>query len=217
MAHLLIIGGHGRVALLAAPKLVQDGHWVSSVIRDPDQAPEVAASGAEAVVADVELLDVDQLADLVRGVDVVIWSAGAGGGDPRRTLAVDRDAAIRSMDAARRAGVPQYVMVSFFGSRPDHGVPADNPFHTYAEAKWQADEHLRGSGLGWTILRPSRLTLTPSPGTIDPKPTESGPTSRDLVADVIRAVVSADPAAMRGFELDFTDGEVPIADVLAQR
>ncbi|MFV0319370.1 MAG: bifunctional nuclease domain-containing protein, partial [Microbacterium sp.] len=105
MARILIVGGHGKVALLLAPQLVARGDTVTSVIRNPAHDAEVAATGAAPLVADVAQLDTDQLTNIVAGNDVVVWSAGAGGGDPQRTYAVDRDAAIRSMDAAAVAQV----------------------------------------------------------------------------------------------------------------
>src|SRR5699024_3490963 len=140
-----VIGGHGKVALHLAPLLVEHGHSVSSLIRNPDHRDDVAAAGAEPVLADVEQLDLDALTEVLRGHDAVVWSAGAGGGNPQRTFAVDRDAAVRSMDAAAGAGVRRYVMVSYFGAGPDHGVSEDNSFFAYAEAKAAADEHLRRS------------------------------------------------------------------------
>src|SRR5690606_5669367 len=116
--------------------------------------------------------------------------AGAGGGNPDRTRAVDRDAAIRSMEAAERAGVSRYVMVSYFGSRPDHGVDPSHAFHAYAEAKAAADEHLRNTGLAWTILGPSGLTLEAGTGKIDTEAADSGQVSRENVARVIAAVLA---------------------------
>ena len=101
---IAIIGGHGKVALRLAPLLAERGDLVSSLVRDPDQSAAVAATGATPVVADVEHLDVAGIAAHLAGHDAVVWTAGAGGGDPGRTRAVDRDAAIRSMDAARSAG-----------------------------------------------------------------------------------------------------------------
>ena len=154
MARIVLIGGHGRVALRLERLLTERGDEVDAIIRNPDHDADVEATGATAVVADVEQLDVDELARLLGGYDAVVWSAGAGGGNPQRTYAVDRDAAIRSIDAAERAGVRRYVMVSYFES-PDHSVPESNPFHHYAEAKAAADEHLAATALDWTILGPA--------------------------------------------------------------
>ena len=103
MARILILGGHGRVALLLEPLLVSRGHTVTAVIRNPDHAAEVAATGAQALVADIETFDLDQLTNLVAGNDVVVWSAGADEGDPARTYAVAPDAAIPGVGTARDA------------------------------------------------------------------------------------------------------------------
>lgn len=85
MSRVLIIGGHGKVALRLAPLLLARGDEVSAVVRNPEHQADVAATGASPVVADVERLDVDQIAAVLRGHDAVVWSAGAGGGDPART------------------------------------------------------------------------------------------------------------------------------------
>jgi len=90
-----------------------------------------------------------------------------GGGDAARTYAVDRDAAIRTIDAALAAGVDRFVMVSYFGAGPDHGVDPDNGFFAYAEAKAAADAHLRASGVEYTILAPSTLTDDDPTGMIE--------------------------------------------------
>jgi uncharacterized protein YbjT (DUF2867 family) len=213
MSRILIIGGHGKVALLLAPLLVARGDEVASVIRNAEHSADVSATGATPVVADVEALSVAELAALVTGSDAVVWSAGAGGGSPARTYAVDRDAAIRSMDAASSAGVPRYVMVSYFGASSDHGVPADNPFFAYAEAKAAADDHLRASDLSWTVLGPSALTLDPATGCIDRGAAESGSVSRADVAAVIAATL-IEPRTI-GRTIRFNSGEVPIAEAIA--
>ena len=213
MSRIAIVGGHGKVALLLAPLLVGRGDEVTSIVRNPTHVPEVEATGAAAVVADVERLDTAGIADLLAGHDAVVWSAGAGGGNPERTRAVDREAAIRSMDAAAAAGVPRYVMVSYLGARPDHGVPADNPFFHYAEAKAAADEHLRGTALDWTILGPSTLTLEPGTGRISlANPGDSGRVSREDVAAVAAAALR-EPRTVRQF-VGFVQGQTPIDEAL---
>ncbi|WP_435527560.1 NAD(P)H-binding protein [Microbacterium aurantiacum] len=213
MSRVLLIGGHGKIALLLEPLLVDRGDTVTAVIRNPDHDAEVAATGAHPLVADVQSFDVDQLTNLVSGNDAVVWAAGAGGGDPERTRAVDRDAAIRSIDAAVAAGVRRYVMVSYFGAGPDHGVPEDDDFYAYAEAKAAADTHLRESGLDYTIVAPSSLTLDEPTGRIDVRAEESGSVARADVAAVIAAVL-ADERTI-GRTISFNTGGQPIADAVA--
>ncbi len=54
------------------------------------------------------------------------------------------------VDAAKRSGVKRYLHMSALGSRP-------NAKAKYHQTKWQAEEIVRGSGLEWTIFRPSLI------------------------------------------------------------
>ncbi|GAA0970025.1 SDR family oxidoreductase [Nocardioides aquaticus] len=215
MSKVIIVGAHGKVARLAAPRLVAAGHEVTGVIRKEEQADAIREIGAEPLVADVESASTDEITRVVTGHDVVVWSAGAGGGNPERTWALDRDAAIRTIDAAVAAGVPRFVMVSYFGAGPDHGVDPEQDFFAYAESKTQADAHLSASDLAWTILRPSGLTEEAGTGGIETGPgVTGGQVARATVADVIAAAVDA-PDAAKGVTLEFNDGDQQVADVFA--
>lgn len=195
MARIIVIGGHGKVALQLARILTERGDEVSSVFRNLDHSDDVAASGAKPVVADIEQLETEALAGLLAGHD-----------------AVDRDAAIRVIDAAGKAGARRFVMVSYFGAGPDHGVPQDNPLFAYAEAKAAADAYLRSSDLDWTVLGPGRLTLGPATGRIAIG--DGSEVSRADVALVVAAVLADDSTI--GRTIEFNNGDVPIADALAQ-
>ena len=190
MSRVAIIGGHGKVALHLTKILTSQDHQVTSIFRNKDHAADIEELGATPVVVDVAELSVAQMADVFRGHDAVVWSAGAGGSSVEATYAVDRDAAIRSMDAAQEASVGRYVMVSYIGSRKDHGVPEDNGFFHYAEAKAAADEHLRNSELAWTILGPGGLTTDPGTGKIEvsDEPQQDSVTRED-VAHVVAVVL----------------------------
>lgn len=215
MAEIVIIGGHGKVALRLAPLLVEQGHEVTSVFRKPEQEEAVRKTGATPLVLDVENASTEEIAETIKGHDAIAWSAGAGGGNPDRTYAVDRDAAIRSMDAARQAGIRRYVMVSYIGSDPDHDVPEDSSFFPYAEAKAAADEYLRQTDLQWTILGPGRLTLDEPRKKINPD-ADPGAANRDTsranVAHVIAAVL--DEPATFNKTIDFIDGGTPIQEAI---
>jgi len=213
MTRILIIGGHGKIALLLAPLLVARGDIVTSVIRNPEHSASVARTGAAPVVADVEQLSTTELATLFKDHHAIVWSAGSGGGSPERTYAVDRDAAIRSIDAAAESGIPRFVMVSYFGASLEHGVPADNSFFAYAEAKAAADAHLTASTLDWTILAPSTLTDDPGTGEIETGEGITGSSvSRADVAAVAAAVLADDGTVRR--VIPFNSGSTPIKDAL---
>lgn len=215
MTSIAIFGGHGKVALTLSRLLVGAGHDVRSIFRNEEHVPDVVATGASPVVADLETADVPAMAEILHGVDAVVWTAGAGGGSEARTYAVDRDAAIRSMNATVSAGATRYVMVSYFGAGPDHGVPHDNSFFAYAEAKAAADEYLRGTGLDWTILGPSSLTDDQPSSRIEINEDGSvkgGSVDRADVAAVIAGVVEL-PASY-GRIIEFNNGPTPIGKAL---
>ncbi|UIN29453.1 SDR family oxidoreductase [Microbacterium binotii] len=213
MSRILIIGGHGKIALLLAPLLAARGDEVTSVVRNPDHVDDVHAAGATALVLDVAAADTKTLSDALAGFDAVVWSAGAGGGDAARTYAVDRDAAIRAMDAAEVAGVSRFVMVSWIGSSPDHGIDPSDSFFPYADAKLAADEHLRRSSLEWTVLGPGTLTSDDATGRITTEPTGRGEISRADVAQVIAATLG-DAATIRR-TIRFGAGPTPISEALS--
>lgn len=227
MTTVTIIGGHGKVALRTTPLLRDAGYMVRSVIRAEAQSANVSAAGAVPVIADIEHLDVDAISDLIDGTDVVIWSAGAGGGSDERTWAVDRDAAVRTMDAADKVGARRFIMVSYLNSRlvdgvapiteTEAGLPAPA---AYYNAKSEADEHLRtATNLDWTILGPSVLSAETGNGSItlvtDPetRDVDVPTTSRENVAQILVAVINNPTTVGRTF--NFHDGETSISQAVA--
>lgn len=220
MSNVIIVGGHGKVAQLATPLLVEAGHKVTSIIRSADQEDAIKQLGATPLLLDIETSNQDDLAKAFAGQDAVVWAAGAGGGNPERTYAVDRDAAIASMDAAQGANAMRYIMISYLGSALDHGVDEDNSFFPYAESKALADEHLMDSDLHWTILGPGKLTLDDPSNRIrrvgrmsndELGENDSKDTSRANVANAIAAALSSDKTVNN--IVDFVDGQTPIEDI----
>jgi uncharacterized protein YbjT (DUF2867 family) len=222
---VVILGGHGKVALLAVPRLRAGGYAVDSVIRDPKQSADVEKVGGNPVVLDIEQASVDELAQAFDGAAAVVFSAGAGGGNPARTEAVDHLAAVRAIDAAKQAGVAKFVIVSYATVSVDlDRVDPDNSFYPYVQAKHAADAYLRESGLDYTVLGPGGLTLEPATeaitvadgeGKVDGQwPTGQGAnnTSRDNVAAVLAHVLSTGAAS--NATVNFYDGKTPIADAV---
>lgn len=220
---VVILGGHGKVALLATPKFREAGYPVANVIRNPEQESEIRRVGGEPVLLDMEKATVDELAEVFRGAAAVVFSAGAGGGDPERTNAVDYEAAVRTMDAAEQAGVKRYVMVSYAGAQSDiERVDPEDSFYPYVKAKHDADKHLQGSDLDYTILGPGLLTLEPASrkitrvdedGHVDGREPEGeeNHTSRENVAEVMVQVIKENAAVRQVF--NFFDGQTPITEV----
>ncbi|WP_077739179.1 NAD(P)H-binding protein [Mycolicibacterium boenickei] len=204
---VVIAGGHGKIALILEQLLSARGDEVAGLIRNPAQAADLQAAGAEAVVLDLEQASVDEVA-----VAAVVFAAGAGpGSGAARKQTVDRDAAILLADAAEAAGVSRYVMVSALAA-DDRSLDAnyDEVFLAYMRAKSEADADVRArTGLHTTIVRPGGLTDEPGTGTVTvAESTGRGTIPRADVARVLLAVLHEPGTAGRTFEV--ISGETPI-------
>lgn len=207
---VLVAGSHGNIGQRLVRLLSQEGHDAVAMIRDPGQAEEMESLGGIPLVADLS----GDVAEAPAGCDAVVFTAGAGpGSGPGPKQVVDRGGAEKLVDAAQRTGARRFVMVSSIGAHdPNRGPEGMRP---YLEAKRQADEHLQGSDLAWTIVRPGSLHDGPGDGRVRAS-TElgaRGPVSRDDVASVLLAVLGRDDLVGVVFEL--FDGEEPIEEALA--
>lgn len=207
---IVIAGGHGQIALRLERLLSARGDEVAGIIRKPEQAAELRAAGAEPVVLDLESASVEEAAEALRGADAVVFAAGAGpGSSTERKETVDKGAAVLFADAAVRAGVRRFVVVSSMGADPRH--TGDEVFDVYLRAKGEADAYVTAQdALDWTILRPG--SLTDEPGTRLVKlaaHTGRGPVPRDDVAAVLAELVESSSTA--GLTLELIEGSVPVA------
>ncbi|GGZ13623.1 SDR family oxidoreductase [Streptomyces nitrosporeus] len=206
---IVIAGGHGQIALRLERLLAARGDEAVGVIRDPQQSEELRSAGAEPVVLDLESATVDQAADVLRGADAAVFAAGAGpNSGAARKDTVDRGAAVLFADAAERAGVRRYVVVSSMGADPGH--PGDEVFDVYQRAKGEADAYVRSRGaLEWTILRPGMLTNDAGTGRVAlAASTGRGPVPRDDVAATLLELL--DTPATAGLTLELISGDKPV-------
>jgi len=219
---IVIAGGHGKIAQLLERRLADAGHDPVGIVRNEDHVADLEAAGARAVVLDLESTDVDTLAGHLDGADAVVFAAGGGGGSgAERKLTLDRDGAVLLADAAERAGVSRYVMVSAMSTDdfdPDAAeLPAEDDdavFQVYLRAKSEADADLRGRDLDWTIVRPGGLTDDAGTGQVSVGRTvERGSVPRADVAEVIATALVEGTAVRTQFEL--VSGDLPISDALA--
>jgi uncharacterized protein YbjT (DUF2867 family) len=195
---VVVVGGHGKIAMRLLRLLADRGDRARGVIRNPDHAADLEELGAEAVICDVEA---EALTGAVEGADAVVFAAGAGpGSGPERKHTVDYGGAVKLIEAAKANGIFRYVMVSSIGAHdPD---AAEGTFRVYLQAKGDADAALEESGLDHTIVRPGSLTDDPGTGLVDLS-TELGrrdSVPRDDVAAVLAEVLSAPNTIGKTFE-----------------
>ncbi|GAA0631348.1 SDR family oxidoreductase [Streptomyces thermocarboxydovorans] len=207
---IVIAGGHGQIALRLERLLAARGDEAVGLIRKPEQADDLRQLGAEPVVLDLESASVEEVAERLAGADAAVFAAGAGpGSGAARKETVDKAAAILFADAAVRAGVRRFLIVSSMGADPSH--QGDEVFDVYLRAKGEADEYIRNlDGLDWTILRPGRLTNDPGTGLVRLEAhTGRGSIPRDDVAAVLAELL--DTPATAGLTLELISGKVPVS------
>ncbi|WP_037674618.1 SDR family oxidoreductase [Streptomyces griseus] len=207
---IVIAGGHGQIALRLERLLAGRGDEVAGIIRKPEQGEDLREVGAEPVVLDLESASVEEVAERLRGADAAVFAAGAGpGSGTARKETVDKGAAVLFADAAVRAGVRRFVVVSSMGADPDH--QGDEVFDVYQRAKGEADAYVQGQdALDWTILRPGALTDDPGTGLVRLEArTGRGPVPREDVAAVLAELV--DTPATTGLVLELISGSTPVS------
>jgi uncharacterized protein YbjT (DUF2867 family) len=211
MSTIAIAGGHGKIALILGRLLAERGDTVRGLIRNPDQADDLRAVGIEPVIADLE--SESDIASAIRGADAVVFAAGAGpGSGDARKKTVDLGGAVKLIEAAKAEGVSRYLIVSSMGAEK---APADGSegFGAYLQAKFEADEAVRASGLDYTVVRPGGLTDDPGTGLVTiAEDTGRGKVPRADVAAVFAACL--DTPSTIGQSFDLTSGTTPIPDAL---
>lgn len=207
---IVIAGGHGQIALRLERLLAARGDEVAGIIRKAEQSDDLREAGAEPIVLDLESASVEEVAEQLRGADAAVFAAGAGpGSGTDRKDTVDKGAAVLFADAAVRAGVRRFLVVSSMGADPAH--EGNEVFDVYLRAKGEADEYVRGlDGLDWTILRPGMLTNDAGTGLVRLEAhTGRGPIPRDDVAATLAELL--DTPATAGLTLELISGSAPVS------
>jgi uncharacterized protein YbjT (DUF2867 family) len=209
--NVVIVGGHGQVALRLAKLLAERGDSPRGIIRDTDQADDLEAIGCEPIVLDIENVEIS---DAVAGANAVVFAAGAGpGSGPARKLTVDYGGAVALIEAAQQHDIKRYLMVSAIGAnRPERWSEQMKPYY---EAKADADKAVMESGLDYTIVRPGGLTNDPGTGKVQiaERLEGGGSVTRDDVAAVLAEVLRADNTIGKAFDL--LNDRTPIPEAVA--
>ncbi|WP_042940082.1 SDR family oxidoreductase [Rhodococcus sp. AW25M09] len=213
---IVIAGGHGQIAQHLTQVLTASGDRAVALIRNSDHVDAVTALGALPQIIDLESASVDELAAVLDGADGVVFAAGAGpDSGPERKDSVDRAGAVLLADAAEKAGVSRYVLISSVGAGEPVADDVDDGWKAYIEAKTAAEENVSArSGLDWTILRPGKLTdedPTNSVSLTEP-PAEYGEVPRADVAAVIAQLLETGGAVHKTLML--MSGSTPIVDAV---
>ncbi|MEN2767085.1 SDR family oxidoreductase [Ornithinibacillus xuwenensis] len=209
---VLLIGANGQIGKHIVDLLqASENHTVRALVRKKEQADALREKGVETVIADLEG-SVDALADALKGCDAVVFAAGSGGKTGfDKTLLVDLDGAVKSMEAAELAGVKRYLIVSALQAH--NRTNWSEVIKPYYVAKHYADRMLMASGLDYTIIRPGGLLNEPGTGNVRAANNlERGSIPRE---DVARTVVAAlDEPATINRAFDLISGDELISDAI---
>jgi uncharacterized protein YbjT (DUF2867 family) len=148
----LIVGASGTAGSRIARRLLDRGDPVRAVSRDPARLEGLGRLGAEAVRGD--LRDAGWMDGALRGVRSLVLSSH-GLVPPTRDNhpgIADDLGNRRIIEAASRAGVERVVYIS--------AALADEASSLFGRAKHRAEEHLKASGLAYTIVRPTTFIET---------------------------------------------------------
>ncbi|MFE6685643.1 SDR family oxidoreductase [Streptomyces sp. NPDC057743] len=137
---ILVTGATGTIGRHLVRALAESGTRFRALVRNAAKGREL---GCECVVGDFD--DPASMAAALRGVDRLLLNSGGAlpvaGQQPmvrQQTTAID---------LARAAGVAHVVKVSAW--RPGPGAKLS------VRAHWEIEEHLKASGLGWSMLQPT--------------------------------------------------------------
>lgn len=210
--NILLIGAKGQIGRQLTELLHNSNdHQVTAMVRKEEQAEQLKKLGIKTVLADLEG-SVESLADAAEGHDTIIFTAGSGGKTGYdKTLLIDLDGAAKTIEAAEKAGVERFIMISALQAHVRENW--NEVIKPYYAAKHYADKILQASKLNYTIIRPGRLENEPGTGKISAAADlERGSIPREDVAKTALAALTEKMTYRTAFDL--VSGDVPIADAL---
>jgi uncharacterized protein YbjT (DUF2867 family) len=209
-----VVGANGQIGKQLVHFLKEEnGYTPIAMVRKEEQADSFVKEGVESVLADLEG-SVDDLVKAFSGSDAVVFSAGSGGSTGLdKTLLIDLDGAAKTVEAAEKAGISRYVMVSAYQAHNRDNW--NEELRPYYVAKHYADKVLMGSGLDYTIVRPGGLLNESGTGKVEIGDNiEPGSITREDVAKVLLSVLGSKNTY--GTSFDVIAGDDSIADAVSK-
>lgn len=211
---ILVVGANGQIGKHLVKLISESGdHSAVAMIRKQEQAAYFTELGAEVAIVDLEG-EIDGIVGAAAGVDAIVFTAGSGAHTGKdKTIMVDLDGAVKTIEAAKVAGVKRFIMVSSFDTRREAIQSAPESFAPYVAAKHYADEWLKRTDLDYTIVHPGLLTNDAGIGTVQAAPeVERGAVPREDVAKVIFSCLLHNSTIGKEFQL--VTGTTPIDEAV---
>ncbi|MCY7277937.1 MAG: SDR family oxidoreductase [Phormidesmis sp. CAN_BIN44] len=196
MSHVFLAGASQGVGREILKGLLAQHQKVKAFVRSESVAAELQTMGVETAIGDA--LNSEQITQAMAGspIDLVISTIG---GKPQQGERADYKGNQNLIDAAVKAGVKRFILVTSIGSGESAAALPPQAFSALKDVlaeKEKAEQHLIASGLTYTIIRPGGLKSEPATGngvlTEDPK--IAGSIHRADVAQLVCRCVDSDRA-----------------------
>ncbi|MEL6463816.1 MAG: NAD(P)H-binding protein [Pseudomonadota bacterium] len=142
---ILVFGATGTIGGATTTALTKRGYVVTCAVR-----PGSRAAVADAHIVSVDVTDPVSLSQDVFGgarYDAVICCLASRTGAPQDAWAIDHRATVNVIKAAQAAGAAHFVLLS--------AICVQKPVLAFQHAKLAAEQALIGSGLSYSIVRPT--------------------------------------------------------------
>ncbi len=153
-----MLGSTGFFGRGVAHKLIDGGHQLRVLVRDPMKAAAFKVRGAQVMVGDA--LTPAALTQAAQGVEHIVSLVAVRRNRPQSYLAVNVDGPRIMAEAAKAAGGTSVVFVSAIGARLD-------AHYKYLTSRWMGEQELAKSGVAGTILRFSMVLAEEGGALID--------------------------------------------------
>ena len=158
---IMVVGASGRAGRPIIKRLKEQGYTLRAMTRNKERAVSRVGDGYDWLEADVK--DPESLKVALSGVDKIISTVGAAypgrsprPDDPDRPETVDFEGVRNLVDVAKENGVNRIVLMSAIGAG-DQTNPLNEMFSDILMWKYKGENHLRKSGIDYTIIRPGDL------------------------------------------------------------
>ena len=204
---VIVIGAHSSVGEHVVSKLMKNGYTSCAVVGNENKIELLKKRGATDVVVYEEHL----LQTLFKGYDAAIYLTGINPKGPTgRTVMVDHQSVIETVNEAEKQGVKRFVMMSAIMANEEAGDESRE-----IGAKEMPDELLRQSKLTYTIVQPAALTDKPGHGKISAAETLDSnglEISREDMAEVL--VLSLETEATFNKTFEVAGGDTTVSKAL---
>ena len=162
-SHIFLAGASRGVGLEIAKLLVAQEMQVTALLRSPANRTELEAMGIKVVTGDA--LDAEAVQAAIAGGEPIHAVISTIGGLPKDGERADYLGNKNLIDAAVKAGVQKFILVSSIGSGnsvvalPPQAVETLGPVLIEKE---KAENHLIASGMIYTVIRPGGLKSEPA-------------------------------------------------------